>query len=582
MALMSADTCAKAIGVWIIVVSIAVTPWNNLDPVSVTKLFTVTVIASFVFFFKTINPKSFVSSSTFFDKMVTLGVFFTTLNLILKSQFPSERIFGVTGRNVGALFFISMLIILLISNQSFKLQHGKLLVSTIKISSISVSIYFVVQKLGLDRAQWADAYGGVPSSTLGNPNFVSSLVAIGFSVTLPTLLIAHEKLLLRAMIASISILEFYVIIESNSAQGVIIVSIGIFLAMYVKFLVVIAKHNFQVYRYSIGIIAITVSSMLILVLYFRESLATNPTLLARFVYWRAAFSMILNSPLYGQGFDYYGESYLKFRSTNDAVRFWGLFSDSAHNYFLDIGVFSGLVVLISFLIPFVMSLFKTFTLFFVSRSQQKKFESPDAIVLGLAIALYGFTFQALISPISHALFYIGVVLTGFLNSALTSQDKAPTDIGLYSINRVFKMKKNLSLDKVKFAPPKIYFFGRVASALSAIAILVLGIQPMMTDAKFRDAIEQGNGDKLLTIALSQPMSSDRMETTAQIFVENNRPDLALRVIRSMVKENSGNIRGWRLLLATSTQSTERALAREKIKELDPKNPLLSAELAANP
>ena len=105
---------------------------------------------------------------------------------------------------------------------------------------------------------------------------------------------------------------------------------------------------------------------------------------------------------------------------------------------------------------------------------------------------------------------------------------------------------------------------------------------MITDAKFRDAIEQGNGDKLLQIALNQPKSFARMEIADQVFVQNERSDLALRLVRDMVRENPENIRGWRLLLATSNQSVEKSLARKRILELDPKNPKLAEELARTP
>jgi hypothetical protein len=313
-----------------------------------------------------------------------------------------------------------------------------------------------------------------------------------------------------------------------------------------------------------------------------NSLSTNVTLQARLDYWRAAISMIIDSPFYGQGFDYFGESYFLFRSTSAAIRSPGLFTDSAHNYFLDVGAFSGLFVLTCFLTPMIIVFIQVFRVCFLLQTNHTQFKPPSPWIFGAILAWFGFILQALISPISHSLIYVGIVLTAILHTSLHSQKVKAAAGNNLSIRNSSFMTRKLKQEVVRLKNSSFDIMLRVACVISSLALLILGAQPMITDAKFRDAIEQGNGDKLLQIALNQPKSFARMEIAAQVFVQNERSDLALRLVRDMVRENPENIRGWRLLLATSNQSVEKSLARKRILELDPKNPKLAEELARTP
>ena len=98
--------------------------------------------------------------------------------------------------------------------------------------------------------------------------------------------------------------------------------------------------------------------------------------------------------------------------------------------------------------------------------------------------------------------------------------------------------------------------------------------PGYVEAKFRDGIEQGNGETTYRIALSQPKNFQLMRYAAQTFIENQREDLATPIIRQMVEQNPGNLAGWRLLERVSKTEAEKAEIRAKILALDPKNPEL--------
>jgi hypothetical protein len=95
---------------------------------------------------------------------------------------------------------------------------------------------------------------------------------------------------------------------------------------------------------------------------------------------------------------------------------------------------------------------------------------------------------------------------------------------------------------------------------------------MLVDAKFRNAMEQGNGDEIYRISLREPRSYQRMEYAARIFIENDRVDLAIQILRTMVRDSPDNVRGWKLIATYSPYESERLSAMEWMRLKDPKNP----------
>ena len=549
----------------LIVITALVTPWNNLEPVGLPKLAALTVIVSLVGLLLMLFHKSPYRFPKEFLFSTLIALTLSLLNVFINNQFISERVYGAQGRNFGALILVCLLLISIMSFRlSEKLDPKKLLIA-IKLSSFLVAIYFLAQLQGLDRAAWEDPYGGIPSSTLGNPNFVSAFVSIGFVSTLPLLLARQTKWPIRALIFLISAIELYVSVESNSFQGLAIILLGFFYVT-MSFLTPVLL------RRKKGFLAAFFSLVTLITSYFlyrfQEVLSLdNATIQARIDYWEAGLAMGLDSPIFGKGFDYFGESYFLFRSERAAIRSPGLYTDSAHNYFIDLFAFGGFPLLLSVLFPFLLVFkikLRTLSQNF-GPSKQGHFE--NFVSRGLFLAWLGFIFQAILSPFSIPLAYLGFLLTGFLYGDFNGTSES---IESSTPTKLPKISKRLTFPT--FFSNKLL----LRALLTPLFLLlpVLGLQPIVTDAKFRDAIEQGNGDTLVEIALSQPKSFSRMHNAVEIYTANSLQDLALKITRVMVKENPGNIRGWRLLERTSSSEVEKELARSKIQVLDPKNPEL--------
>ena len=556
----------SALLVGLIATSTFVTPWNNLEPVGLPKLALLTLTVSligalFLLFHK--FPSNFPS---LFLHSTLIALALSLINILINNQFISERIFGIQGRNFGALTLICLLITSIMSLSISEKLNPIRIITAIKLSSFLVAIYFIAQLQGLDRAAWVDAYGGIPSSTLGNPNFVSAFVSIGFVSTLPLLLARQTKWRTRAVIFSISTLELYVSVESNSFQGLAIMLFGFFyIALgFLRPVLQELKKSFLVFFFTLAIIITG------LIFYkFQDFLSiNNATIQARIDYWEAGLAMGLHSPIFGRGFDYFGESYLIFRSERAAVRSPGLYTDSAHNYFIDLLAFGGFPLLLSVLLPFILVFKLKVKTLLQDLASAKENPLNHFVNRGLFLAWLGFIFQAMLSPICIPLAYLGFLLTGFLFGNFNRMSKSienspPTKLRRVSTGPIFS---TLFSEK---------FLLRFLLTPMFLLLPILGVQPLIADAKFRDAIEQGNGDALIEIALRQPKNFSRMHNAVEIYNSNSLEDLALRITRTMVEENPENIRGWRLLELTSSNELEKELARSKIRDLDPKNPELS-------
>jgi hypothetical protein len=566
MAAKTESLIAGILLVGLIATSALVTPWNNLEPVGPPKLFilTLTVGISGILYMCFHKLPSKFPKVLIFSNLI--AIFLCFINVLTNSQFSSERIFGVQGRNFGALTLICLLILsIMASNVSRDLDVKKIL-TAVKFSSLFVVIYFFAQLQGLDRAAWVDTYGGIPSSTLGNPNFVSAFVSIGFVSTLPLILARQTHWRIRTLIFMVSALELYVSIKSNSFQGIAIMLLG-FVYIALSHLKPILQRINRGYLAAFFSLATLIASFS---LYrFQDVLSmNNATIQARLDYWEAGLAMGLHSPVFGMGMDYFGESYLVFRSERAAVRSPGLYTDSAHNYFIDIFAFGGFPLLLAVLLPFFLVFQVKIKMLLRDFGPSNQDPIHDFVNQGLFLTWFGFIFQAMLSPFCIPLAYLGFLLTGFLfgnfnRISKSTENSTPTKLGRISTGPIF----------TTVFPKKILL--RFLLTPLFLSISVLGIQPLIADAKFRDAIEQGNGDALIEIALSQPKNYSRMHNAVEIYKSNSLDDLALKITRVMVNENPGNIRGWRLLEKSSASELEKVTARTKIRALDPKNPELS-------
>ena len=94
--------------------------------------------------------------------------------------------------------------------------------------------------------------------------------------------------------------------------------------------------------------------------------------------------------------------------------------------------------------------------------------------------------------------------------------------------------------------------------------------PLAVDAKFREAIFKADVAQLVDISDDWPINSDRISTIGGVLRLNGYPNEAIEVLRKGIEFNPNHFETWReLSLCKSISESERKIAEEKMKELDP-------------
>jgi hypothetical protein len=223
---------------------------------------------------------------------------------------------------------------------------------------------------------------------------------------------------------------------------------------------------------------------------------------------------------------------------------------------LELGVFGGLPLLIVYLILQGMALRSALRVLSQNGNLQIK---------TLVLAWIGFNLQSAISPSSLALLALGFTLTGVIYGAGKDLAGKATVNQTREVSKTRIIRMNLGARMVLTA----------CTLTIAGAGAYLGATPIVKDARFRDAIEQGDGQRMIEVSRQWPFNYQLSRQTAITLKANSYDDLAIEIARDLVEENPYNIQGWRLLFEYSTATTERSVALSKMRELDPLNPELA-------
>ena len=266
-------------------------------------------------------------------------------------------------------------------------------------------------------------------------------------------------------------------------------------------------------------------------------------------YWRAGIRMISEHPLFGVGFDSFGDYYFRYRDLTSATRRGPLiFTNSAHNYFIDFAANGGLIYLLLYLLIIVITL----------RSYIKVFKREANLNLKLTALLaiwLGFQAQSLISPRQISLLVIGWAVSGLI-------------IG-YEINS--REISNLNSNSIKISKKPIKFI-RAKSIVAITVGLLLCFPYFRADMQVKSALRSLNLERIYASAFVSPQDPDRM-----VFIANNLQAQgfnkeAISILIDAVKLAPDNYDAWKLFsLVSTTTEEQKNFATENMKRLDPFN-----------
>ena len=334
---------------------------------------------------------------------IVLCVIFV-LTLTISTFFTDPLIVGLIGdtqRRNGLLQYFGVTIIFLYASRVIDHLSALIIYKVAIFLGLILSTYGLIQLAGKDFVQWKNPYNAM-ISTLGNPNFASSMLAILTTIAIFSLSIQKFSKFYKILAILVILASCTAIILSESRQGIFVIFFSI---------IFFASHYYYLNKKKIGVMVICISiflSVLAIMGMLQKgplvSLLYKDSLSVRGYYWRAGLEMFKDNPFTGVGVDRYGSYFKQFREVGYPLKYgFDITSSNAHNTFIQMfataGVFAGITYLLILVYVFRMGL----------RAAKHSNGDQQKVVIGLFSAWVGFQAQSLISIDN-----IGVSVWGWL------------------------------------------------------------------------------------------------------------------------------------------------------------------------
>jgi O-antigen ligase len=538
----------------LIAVTLLVTPLLSLDPINPIKMLALTTIG-------------FMGLGVLFanQKVLKLGRYKTPLILIsgfmawqfivffVSNASKFQQFFGTSGRNTGFITYLALSILFVVSMAaSVPVFLNRFLMTALMVGLASIS-YGLIQALGGDPFDWVNVYSPV-FGFLGNPNFQSSFLGILGSVVFAQLLSGTVKLKVKVAYLAYLLMTIYVIRETASQQGFLVLLIGSIIALGVY-----VNQRSKALGYSflglslIGFVAVLVGTLNkgpFASLLYKDSVTYRGD------YWRAGWKMTVDNPVFGVGLDSYGDWYRRSRTIEATLRRGPeVTSNAAHNVFLDISAYGGFPLLMIYLAIMVLVIVSAVKV--VKRSQ-----AFNAGFIGLVAGWVAFQAQSIIS-----INQIGLVLWGWVLSGLIIGYEINTRDGEVVADK--KTGKNASKPTQSSAGSVMGMF------IGLIIGVLVGMPPYLASAKYKSALESGNPTVIQEAAYIWPLDASRMVQVSMTLNDNKFEAQGLEIALDATESFPDNFGVWGALnLMKNASAEQKAEALAQMKRLDPLNPNL--------
>jgi O-antigen ligase len=539
----------------LIATTLLVTPWWSLDPINPIKMLVVVPVGFMCVALVLVNRRN-ISWSKY---RVVLGLtasfmIWQFLVVLVSGGELQQQVFGSQGRNTGLITYVAFSLIFtgaVIASNTALMKRLVLVALVIGTASI---FYGAVQASGADPISWVNPYSPV-FGFLGNPNFQSSLLGILGSIAFAQLFVKGLKISHRALPIAYLLASLYIIKETASQQGFLVLAIGI--GVIVGLYVLKLKRRIGI---SYGLLSVvgffavlfgTLNKGPLSSILYKESVTYRGD------YWRAGWKMTVDNPIFGVGMDSYGDWYRRSRTLDATLRRGpDVSSNAAHNVFLDISSYGGFPLLFIYLALMVLVLYSAIKVL-------KRNKGFDPVFAGLFGAWVAFQAQSIIS-----INQIGLAIWGWVISGLI--------IGYEIKTRSTENLGPVSKKGRVAAKPAQSSAGSVVALFVAFVLGVLvGIPPYVASSKYKAALETSNPQVIQGAAYLWPQEPARMIQVALALNENKLVAQGLEVALDAVAKFPDNYGVWAALDSMTNASPEqKALALQQMKRLDPLNPNL--------
>lgn len=537
-------------------ITLAVNPWSNYDPISLPKMF-VLCCGAFailgVLLINSINVRESIPKPVIFLAVSFLS--FMTLSFLFSGAPLSQQFWGSFGRNTGFLTYFSLLVILLAFIWVRSAQVYLRLAWIFVLTSVPMTLYCMVQISGNDPIPWSEfnTFG-----TLGNINFLSAFLGMTSIGLFGFVLDKRTKFQIRLCLIVLAIIDLLIIYSTGSIQGPIIFVVG---SAVLLFFTILNLKKFRLLA-IVGFLSVSLTSFYLLVQALGNSgplakIIYQPSVVFRGDYIHAGWKMTTKYPIFGIGMDSYGDWYRAARGQISTLRTGpDRVANTAHNIFLDISSNGGVLLGITFI---ALILFTLISALKILRSDLRN-RTEFKIIFSVWSA---YQIQALVSINQIGVGIWGWAFTGAL-------------IGMYYLQKESSSK----ISEKPFVSQSKDFRGRHMKASHVLAGflglsigLVSAAIPLSADVKYRAASDKGNLSEMRKATNAIGSTEFHRELVLDFAMRNNLGPEVKEIAQELVQKYPRSFFGWRVLsVAALSTDEERLRALNVARQLDPFNP----------
>ena len=542
-------------------ITIIVSPWKNYDSINLIKLCLLSAIALSIVALFLISRNQSVWRN---DKAVFVcGLFFLlalTVPLFASNAPITQQFWGMFGRGNGWLSYASSLVFFIVATQFSRLREFENLVKSIVITAGILTIYALIQFFGYDPVPWSQK---MVIATLGNINFLSAFFGLSSLAATCLILSSNKKPIYRLTLLTLVLVDLLLVLSTRSIQGVMLFLGGLVLIIYLR----LREFSWFVRTRLIYFGGVT-SLFVITVLGLTNrgpfaSFVFAPSVLFRADYWHAGWKMTITHPWFGVGLDSYGDYYREYRGLISTIRtIPERTANTAHNIFLDLSSGGGLPLLISYLALLLLATRACIKVI-------KRTHKFDPMFAAITSVLLGYQIQALVS-----IAQIGVSIWGwaFMGAAIAFEKfsrSTNTDQSGFSKIDKKKNQRNGKVSKQQLLSP--------SAAMASFAGFCLGFAiafpPLSVDAEFRKAYETSDIVSMSQVVQKLGSSAFLIGMTLEFAAKNGNQVVGDPLNDLLNIKYPRDMYGWRVKYAKPWATpTEKALAIQKMRALDPYNP----------
>jgi O-antigen ligase len=495
--------------------------WTKIeDPINLPKMFVLALSSAIVLGLAlpaVIGARKFTTGG---QRVGLALIALFSLGLLISTIFTDVKytaVFGEFHRNNGALTIFACAILTAVSGLAFTEESSLRPLKWVSLLGLFLSVYGVFQLLGQDPVQWNNQYNPI-ITTLGNPNFTSGIIGIS-SIASLYFVVESSKTYERVVAAIALVLGLFVVVRSDSVQGIFAFACGAAIILLVK-----AWAIKRVIGITAGVSLTLVGLPIALAVFNIGPLASRlyqGTLNNRLDYWQAALNMFQSHPLFGVGIDRYGEYYREYAVQDQFVQ--GVFTNNAHNVYLHLLATGGLILFIPYLLLLA---FITFLAIKTLKNSNKQNRGVAGTYLGIWL---GFLLLNIVTidniGVGIWLWIFGGIIIGRSSGLNTANNSLPD----LKTNK----KKNKVVSDISILPNIASF--TLATVMLILCVPLLNNSSKLVELKYNlNSLDQAAyRTELLENAKSNSRNSQTLANLANFAIQKNDLPTALTISKML-------------------------------------------------